>query len=133
MNMLGATPWGSLCAIGCGATLGAWLRWGLSERFNATLSWMPLGTWLANAIGGLLIGLALGYFEHHPGLNVAWRLFLITGFLGALTTFSTFSAEVTTRLLNGALLQCFMIACAHLAASLLMTALGLWLMGALRT
>lgn len=80
-------------AIGIGAALGAWLRWGLSLWFNPMLTNLPLGTLIANLGGGYLIGIAVGVFQDFPGLSPEWRLLVVTGFLGGLTTFSTFSAE----------------------------------------
>ena len=88
-------------AIGIGAAFGAWLRWGLGLWLNPALPELPLGTLSANLVGGYLIGLAVAFFTHYPGLSPEWRLLIITGFLGGLTTFSTFSAETVTLLLRG--------------------------------
>ena len=91
-------------AIGLGAAIGACLR-GWLARFNPLHIWIPLGTLGANVLGGLLIGLALVWFERvGSGLSPNVRLFVITGFLGGLTTFSTFSVEVFTFINNGKLL-----------------------------
>lgn len=84
----------SLVAISAGASLGAILRWSLGLWLNAVYPLIPLGTLAANIIGGYCIGLALSVFSVMPALAPEWRLLIITGFLGALTTFSTFSAEV---------------------------------------
>ena len=84
----------SIFVISLGASLGALLRWILGLQFNALLLSIPLGTLAANLLGGYLIGLAVGYFNHHPLLSPEYRLLIITGFLGGLTTFSTLSAEV---------------------------------------
>ncbi len=115
-----------LIAIAAGAVVGAWGRYGLSLWLNSRHAWLPLGTLAANLLGGLAIGLLLGLIER-GSLDPAWRPFAITGLLGALTTFSTFSAEVTALLTGGALLQGILLAAMHLAGSLLLTGAGLWL------
>ncbi len=115
----------SFLAIGVGAALGAWLRWGLGLLLNPALPELPLGTLLANLIGGYLVGLAVAFFIQQPGLSPEWRLFIITGFLGGLTTFSTFSAETVTLLLRGQYAWGAGIIAAHLGGSLLMTVLGI--------
>ncbi|HYQ38002.1 MAG TPA: fluoride efflux transporter CrcB [Pseudomonas sp.] len=115
----------SLAAISVGAALGAILRWGLGSAFNALFPTIPPGTWLANMLGGYLMGIALAYFAQHTGLAPEWRLLVITGFLGGLTTFSTFSAEVVTLLQQGRLLWAGAAVAAHVLGSLLMTLLGL--------
>ena len=119
-------------AIGAGATLGAWSRWLLGLLLNPLLIALPLGTLAANLIGGYLVGIAVGVFHFHTQLPQAWKLFAITGFLGGLTTFSTFSAEVTERLLAGQLPLAFGVAAIHLLGSLLATYLGLLTIGATR-
>jgi len=123
----------SFLAIGIGAALGAWLRWGLGLWLNPTLPELPLGTLSANLVGGYLIGLAIAFFLQHPGISPEWRLFVITGFLGGLTTFSTFSAETVTLLLRGQYMWGAGIIAAHLGGSLLMTVMGIqtvkWLQG----
>jgi CrcB protein len=90
-----------LAAIGAGAVAGAWLRWLLTLWLNPVHRYLPLGTWAANLLGGLLIGAALAWFARHPGLDAAWRLAGVTGFLGALTTFSAFTAESLVLLQSG--------------------------------
>jgi fluoride exporter len=115
----------TLASIALGAILGAWARYGLSLALNDK-SWLPWGTFAANAIGGLLVGLALAHVAAKPDLSPLWRLFFITGFLGALTTFSTFSAEVTTLMMNGAMLRGIALAAMHLIASLALTAVGIY-------
>lgn len=115
----------SFLAIGIGATLGAWLRWGLGLLLNPALPELPLGTLAANLVGGYFIGLAVAFFIQQPGLSPEWRLFIITGFLGGLTTFSTFSAETVTLLLRGQYAWGMGIIAAHLGGSLLMTILGI--------
>ena len=88
-------------AVGAGAALGAWLRWGLAVWLNAFYHQLPLGTLLANLGGGYLIGIAVGFFQSYPALPIEWRLLAVTGFLGGLTTFSTFSAEAMILLQRG--------------------------------
>ena len=80
-------------AVGIGAAIGAWLRWALGLGLNALYPAVPPGTLAANLIGGYLIGIAVAYFATNTSVAPEWRLFAITGFLGGLTTFSTFSAE----------------------------------------
>ena len=91
----------SWLAVGIGAALGAWLRWGLSVGLGGLHGHIQAGTLAANLIGGYLIGLALGFFDASPLLAPAWRLFVITGFLGGLTTFSSFSGEAMALLQRG--------------------------------
>lgn len=112
-------------AVSIGATFGAWLRWGFGLWLNPALPELPLGTLAANLIGGYLIGLALAFFIQYPNLSPEWRLLIITGFLGGLTTFSTFSAETVTLLLRGQYAWGMGIIAAHLGGSLLMTVLGI--------
>jgi CrcB protein len=115
----------SFIAIGAGAACGAWLRWGLGLWLNPSLPELPVGTLVANLLGGYLIGLAVAFFMQHPGLSAEWRLLIITGFLGGLTTFSTFSAETVTLLIRGQYAWGMGIIAAHLGGSLLMTLLGI--------
>ncbi len=117
--------WISLLAIGAGAILGAWLRWGLGLWLNPVLPAMPLGTLAANLIGGYLIGAAVAVFHINVDLSPDLRLFFITGFLGALTTFSTFSAEVVALIQRTEYGWALGTASAHLFGSLLMTGLGI--------
>ena len=112
-------------AVGLGAAIGAWLRWGLGLWLNPALPELPLGTLFANLVGGYLIGLAVAFFMQHPGISPEWRLLIITGFLGGLTTFSTFSAETVTLLARGQYTWGMAIIAAHLGGSLLMTVLGI--------
>lgn len=118
-------------AVGAGAALGAWLRWGLSAWLNPLVPSLPLGTLAANLVGGYLVGLAVALFAQHPGLAPAMRLFLITGFLGGLTTFSTFSAEAVHLLTRGQWAWAAGHMAFHLAGSLAMTILGMWTFKAL--
>ena len=122
----------SFLAIGLGAALGAWSRWGLGLLLNPLLIALPLGTLAANLIGGYLIGVAVGVFHLHADLSPAIKLFVVTGFLGGLTTFSTFSAEVVERLLSGQWATGIGLALVHLLGSVLLTALGLYTVGAHR-
>jgi fluoride exporter len=115
----------SFFAVGVGAALGAWLRWGLGLWLNPVLPELPLGTLAANLVGGYLVGLAVAFFTQHPGLSPELRLLIITGFLGGLTTFSTFSAETVTLLLRGQYAWGSAVIFAHLVGSLLMTVFGI--------
>ena len=119
-------------AVGIGAALGAWLRWGLGLWLNPLFPSLPLGTLAANLAGGYAIGLAIAWFAEHPGVPPEARLFLITGLLGGLTTFSTFSAEVVSALMRGLWLAGGAIAFAHLIGSFLATGLGFYSMRLLK-
>ncbi len=116
--------WLSFVAIGVGAAIGAWLRFGLSVWLNPLHSTVPLGTLAANLLGGYAIGLALAWFAVRPDIAPQWRLFVVTGLLGGLTTFSTFSAEVVQLFLREQLGWALATMGLHLAGSLSMTALG---------
>jgi CrcB protein len=122
----------SILSICIGAALGATLRWWLGLGLNAVFPAIPPGTLVANLLGAYLIGLALTFFAHHPGLSPEWRLLVITGFLGGLTTFSTFSAEVTTLLQQGNWLWAGAAISTHVAGSLIMTLLGMATMAVLQ-
>ena len=115
---------GQLAMIAAGATVGAWLRFGLSHWLNPRLPQFPLGTLAANLIGGYLVGIAVAYFASNTSIAPEWRLLAITGFLGGLTTFSTFSAEVVLLLQEDRLGTAAALALVHLFGSLLLTALG---------
>ena len=117
----------AVLAICLGACAGALLRWQLGLWLNHAGALMPWGTLAANLIGGYLIGLFIGVLQQHPGIDPAWRLLLVTGFLGALTTFSSFSVEVIAMLQDGRLLRALGTATLHLLGSLLLTWLGLQL------
>jgi len=121
-----------LLAISIGATLGATLRWILGLWLNAMFPTLPPGTLAANLLGGYLIGLAVAFFAGHPNLSPLWRLLVITGFLGGLTTFSTFSAEVTTLIQQGRILWAAGEIGIHVLGSLLMTMLGIATIAALK-
>src|SRR5262245_65530872 len=90
----------SFFAVGIGAFFGAVMRWLLGIALNPILPALPLGTLASNLVGGLIMGLALGFFAHYEALPIAWRLAITTGFLGGLTTFSTFSGEAVTVFLR---------------------------------
>lgn len=122
----------SVLAICVGASVGAVLRWVLGLTLNALWAPMPLGTLVANLAGGYLVGVALAVFGNHPAWAPEWRLLVITGFLGGLTTFSTFSAEVTTLMQQGRLVWAGLAISAHVLGSLAMTLLGLATVGLLR-
>lgn len=113
-------------AVGAGAALGAWIRWWLGVRLNPVFISLPLGTLVANLLGGYLIGIAVAYFAHQTSLPPEVRWFVVTGFLGALTTFSTFSAEVVTMIGAAQYAWALITAAAHLFGSLLMTGLGIY-------
>ncbi len=113
-------------AVGIGAAVGAWLRWGLGLWLNPVFPTLPLGTLTANLFGGYLIGLAIAFFAQQPGLSPEWRLLIITGFLGGLTTFSTFSAEIFTLLSRQQWTWGALSVLLHLVGSVLMTGLGVW-------
>jgi CrcB protein len=113
----------SILAVSIGASLGALLRWLLSEWLNAAFPAIPPGTLLSNLIGGYLVGIAIAAFATST-LPIEWRLFVITGFCGGLTTFSTFSAELVLQLQQGRALWALVAAAAHLAGSVAMTFAG---------
>jgi len=116
----------SVFAICIGASLGALLRWALGASLNTLFPFIPLGTLLANLIGGYLIGLVLVLFSGLPELSPEWRLFLVTGLLGGLTTFSTFSAEVAILIQQGRWTLALAAISLHVLGSLLMTVFGVW-------
>ena len=121
---------GSWLAVGGGAALGAWVRWGLGIALNASM--LPLGTLIANLGGGLLMGMALAYFVATPQQNEL-RLFVMTGFLGGLTTFSAFSAEAFNFLQKQQYAWAASHILSHVVGSLLMTAIGFAIVHYLRS
>ena len=121
----------SVIAICVGASLGALLRWWLGLLMNGLFPTVPPGTLAANLVGGYLVGLAIAFFATYTALAPEWRLLVITGFCGSLTTFSTFSAEIVTLLQQGRAAWALAAAGIHVAGSVLMTLAGigtlLWL------
>ena len=117
--------WKSVVAISLGASLGALLRWGFGNRFNLLFTTIPPGTLAANLVGGYIIGVAIAFFAAYSAVAPEWRLFIITGFCGGLTTFSTFSAELVTLLQQGRLSWALGAVAAHVLGSVLMTFAGI--------
>ena len=113
-------------AVGVGAALGAWLRWWLGIALNAVAPNLPLGTLAANLIGGYLIGVAVEVFSQQGALPIEMRLFVITGFLGGLTTFSSFSAEAVGLLMESRYAWAILLISSHLIGSIVMTVLGIF-------
>ena len=124
----------AVAAVSLGAAIGALCRWGLAAGLNHAFPALPPGTLLANLVGGYLVGVAIAAFAPLPQLAPEWRLFVITGFLGGLTTFSTFSAEVVAALQQGRTGWAAAPVAGHLLGSLALTLLGLasgsWLLRA---
>ncbi|RZL90255.1 MAG: fluoride efflux transporter CrcB [Variovorax sp.] len=114
----------AVVAICVGASLGALARWGLGLWLSTGAS-LPYGTLASNLIGGYLVGVAVAVFQAMPQLDPVWRLLLITGFLGGLTTFSSFSAEVIGMLMQDRLVRAFGTAALHVCGSLVLTWLGI--------
>ena len=117
--------WKAIFVISLGGALGALLRWVLGTKLNALFPSIPPGTLSANLIGGYIVGLAVAYFAQAPNVAPEWRLFIITGFCGGLTTFSTFSAEVVTLLEESRVAAAMGAIVAHVSGSLLMTLAGM--------
>lgn len=115
----------SAMAVAIGGALGSVARWVLSVELNGLLPNLPLGTLAANLIAGYLIGLAIALFTRLPTVASRWRLFVVTGLMGGLSTFSTFSAEVVSQLQEGRLRWAAAEILIHVSASLAMTALGI--------
>jgi CrcB protein len=120
---MGAT---GFLAVGIGAALGAWLRWFFGVTLNAVNPNLPYGTLAANLLGGYLVGVAVEYFSQQGGLPVEVRLFVITGFLGGLTTFSSFSAEAVGLLMENRYAWATVLISSHLLGSIIMTVLGIF-------
>lgn len=124
--------WKPVIAIALGAALGALLRWWFGLRLNSMLPQMPLGTLAANLVAAYVVGVGMAAFAGMPQLSPQWRLFIITGFCGGLSTFSTFSAEVVALLQRGEYGWGATVAGTHLAGSLVMTIAGFASVGCLR-
>jgi CrcB protein len=120
--MTGAMPF---LAVGFGAAVGAWMRWGLGGLLNPLFPTLPLGTLASNLIGGFLMGVCMSLLTHFEAISPEARLLLTTGFLGGLTTFSTFSAETTTLLTRGQYGWMAVILLAHVAGSVALTVIGI--------
>ena len=125
--------WKSVVAISVGASLGALLRWWLGSQLNSLFPTIPPGTLTANLVGGYIVGIAIAFFATYSAIAPEWRLLIITGFCGGLTTFSTFSAEIVTLLQQGRNLWVLGAAAVHLGGSVLMTLAGIatvhWIRG----
>jgi CrcB protein len=118
--------WKSIVAIALGAAVGALLRWHLGNRLNALFPSLPPGTLVANLAGAYVIGLAIAFFSSCPSISPEWRLLIVTGFCGGLTTFSTFSAEIVGLLQQGRLPWAAGAIAVHVAGSVFMTLAGIW-------
>lgn len=118
--------WKPIISISLGASVGALLRWQLGIRLNSLFPSIPPGTFVANLVGAYIVGLAISYFSTATNLSPEWRLFIITGFCGGLTTFSTFSAEVVSLIQGGHGAMAMGSVSAHVMGSLLMTFAGIW-------
>jgi fluoride exporter len=124
-------PWGGFVAVGAGAAIGAWIRWGLGVVLNPMFPTLPLGTLAANLAGGLMMGFAMEIVTRHTLLAPEMRLLVTTGFLGGLTTFSTFSAEIVALLMRREYLWGTIAIAAHVTGSVVLTMVGILLMRAL--
>ena len=125
--------WKAVVAVCIGSSLGALLRWWLGLFLNAHFPTIPPGTLAANLIGGYIIGLAMAVFAADTAIAPEWRLLVITGFCGGLTTFSTFSAEIVTLMQQGRLMWAAGHAATHLVGSVLMTFAGIGTVAWLRS
>lgn len=117
--------WKSILAIALGAALGALLRWQLGAKLNSIFPTIPPGTLAANLVGAYVIGLGMAFFASFSAISPEWRLFVVTGFCGGLTTFSTFSAEITTLLQQGRVSWALGSVAAHVIGSVTMTLAGI--------
>ena len=117
--------WKSILAIALGAALGALLRWQLGAKLNSIFPTVPPGTLAANLIGAYVVGLGIAFFATFSAISPEWRLLVITGFCGGLTTFSTFSAEITVLLQQGRVSWALGAVAAHVVGSVAMTFAGI--------
>lgn len=117
--------WQSLVLISSGAALGASLRWGLGLLMNPLFTVLSFGTLVANYLGCFIIGILTALIWQFPYISQEWRLFLITGFLGSLTTFSSFSVEIVEKLFNGQWSNGAAIILLHVVGCLAVTVLGI--------
>jgi fluoride exporter len=124
---------GGIAAVGLGAAGGAWLRWWLGLLLNPLFPTVPMGTLAANLVGGYLMGIAMGIFSHYASMPTEARLLITTGFLGGLTTFSTFSAEAVTLLSRQQYGWAAAHVSSHLLGSLAMTVLGILTINLIRS
>jgi CrcB protein len=117
--------WKSILAISLGAALGALLRWQLGSKLNSLFPTIPPGTLAANLVGAYVVGIAIAFFATFSAISPEWRLLVITGFCGGLTTFSTFSVEITSLLQQGRISWALGAVAAHVVGSLAMTSAGI--------
>jgi CrcB protein len=124
--------WKTILAVAVGAGIGAVLRWWLSARLNALFPTIPPGTLASNLIGAYVVGAAIAFFAGYPAIAPEWRLLIVTGFCGGLTTFSTFSAELVNLLREGQILWACGELAVHVTGSLLLTFAGMGTVALLR-
>lgn len=117
--------WKSIIAVAIGAAVGAVLRWWLSAKLNAFFPTIPPGTLASNLVGAYVIGAGIAFFAGYPAIPAEWRLLIVTGFCGGLTTFSTFSAELVALLQGGRVLWAAGELLIHVTGSVLMTLAGM--------
>ena len=117
--------WKSILAIAAGAALGALLRWQLGAKLNSIFPTIPPGTLAANLLGAYIVGLGIAFFATFSAISPEWRLLVITGFCGGLTTFSTFSAEITVLLQQGRVVWAMGAVAVHVVGSVMMTFAGI--------
>lgn len=125
MGSGGGVVWKSIVAVAVGASLGAILRWWLSAKLNGLYPTIPPGTLASNLIGAYVIGAGIAFFATFPALPPEWRLLIVTGFCGGLTTFSTFSAELVALLRDGRVVWACSELLIHVTGSILMTVAGM--------